>query len=126
MADYYSFKKNNINDTKYVPGKFGTALIWVTMPACLIAIVSVFVAVFARGDVRFIALVVTGVAFIIAFLGSILMAIDVMRHNRAMKKKLNANKPKEKKPMDIGRIVHLAIGIAVGIIIAYLVFMITK
>lgn len=122
MADYYSFKKNNVNDTRYVPGKFGTALIWITMPAVLVAMISVFVALFAKGDVRFIAFVVTGVAFIIAFIGSILMAVDVVRHNRRVAKQNQKSEEKGPKQMDIGRIAHLAVGIIIGIVVAFLLF----
>ena len=122
MADYYSFKKNNVNDTRYVPGKFGTALIWITMPAVIVAMISVFVALFANGDVAFVSFVVTIVAFAIAFIGSILMAVDVYRHNRRVKKQTEAKEGKGPKEMDIGRIAHLAVGIIIGIVVAFLLF----
>ena len=84
--------------------------------SALIALISVLIAAF--GMIQ--AIVVTFFTFIIAFVGSVVIAIDIVRFNRQQKKATDKREgPKE---MDIMRIVHLLIGVAAGVIIGYLIW----
>lgn len=116
----YKGQKNNqqikSGYEKYTPGTVGKIAMAITVPSAIIALISVIVAVF--GMIQ--ALVVTFFTFIISFVGSIVIAIDIVRFNRKQKK--NTETIKEPKTMDIMRIVHLFIGVAVGIIIGYLIW----
>lgn len=118
--NYYGFKNNkntiNSNNKKYTPGMVGKLALAITVPSALISFISVMVAMF--GMVQ--ALMVTFVTFIISFVGCIVISVDIVMFNRRQKK--NDNSPKEPKELDIMRIVHLAIGILVGIIIGYLIW----
>lgn len=118
--NYYGFKNNkntiNSNNKKYTPGMVGKLALAITVPSALISFISVMVAVF--GMVQ--ALMVTFVTFIISFVGCIVISVDIVMFNRRQKK--NDNSPKGPKELDIMRIVHLAIGILVGIIIGYLIW----
>ena len=63
---------------------------------------------------------VTLITFIISFVGSIILAIDIVIFNRKQSKKSGtSDQPKQ---LDIMRIVHLIVGIGVGIIIGYLIW----
>lgn len=101
---------------KYTPGTVGKIAMAITVPSAIIAFISVMVAVF--GVIQ--ALVVTFITFIISLVGSIVIAIDIVRFNHQQKKATGADK--EPKTMDIMRVVHMLIGIGVGIIIGYLIW----
>ena len=101
---------------KYTPQTVGKIAMAITVPSAIIAFISVIVAAF--GMIQ--ALVVTFFTFIISFVGSIVIAIDIIRFNRKQRKETGA--VGEPKTMDIMRIVHLFIGVAVGIIIGYLIW----
>ena len=101
---------------KYTPGIVGKIALGITVPSALIALISVLIAAF--GMIQ--AIVVTFFTFIIAFVGSVVIAIDIVRFNRQQKKATDKREgPKE---MDIMRIVHLLIGVAAGVIIGYLIW----
>lgn len=116
MSDYHSFKKNIDNAPGYKPKGFGKVALWITVPACAIALVSVIVAFFYQP-----AMIVALVAFALTIIGCIMISIDIIIYNRKQKAE-DPNYKKEPKKMDIGRIVHMAIGIIVGIIIGYLIW----
>ena len=66
------------------------------------------------------ALMVTLITFIISFVGSVILAIDIVIFNRKQSKKSGtSDQPKQ---LDIMRIMHLIVGIGVGIIIGYLIW----
>ena len=111
-----SNKQMNTGYEKYTPGTVGKIAMAITAPSAIIAFISVLVAVF--GVIQ--ALVVTFFTFIISLVGSIVIAIDIIRFNRKQKKAAGGNS--EPKTMDIMRIVHMLIGIAVGVIIGYLIW----
>ena len=116
----YKGKKSNsgVNGTneKYTPGTVGKIAMAVTIPSAIIAFISVMIAVF--GMIQ--ALIVTAITFIISFIGSVVLAIDIVIFNRKQKKKYGkADEPKE---MDMMRILHMIIGIFVGVIIGYLIW----
>ena len=106
--DYmYKGKKNGspmrTGYEKYTPGIVGKIALGITVPSALIALISVLIAAF--GMIQ--AIVVTFFTFIIAFVGSVVIAIDIVRFNRQQKKATDKREgPKE---MDIMRIVHLLI-----------------
>lgn len=109
-------KSQNTGYEKYTPGTFGKVVMAITLPSAILAVVSVFIAV--AGVLQ--AITVTFFTCIIAFIGSILIAIDIVRFNRKQKK--ITDQREEPKEMDIMRIVHLLIGIVVGIAIGYLIW----
>ena len=117
--NYYGFKKKKQPMSpyeKYTPGTLGSVVMMITIPAAIVAFISVFVAFFYAP-----AMIITLVSFIIAFSGSIIMGIDIVIFTRRQKKRME-DKPEGPKQLDIMRIVHLAIGIVVGIIIGYLIW----
>ena len=110
--NYYGFKQNKQENPygRYTPGTVGKIAIAVTVPSAIIAFVSVMIQ----------ALMVTLITFIISFVGSIILAIDIVIFNRKQSKKsVTSDQPKQ---LDIMRIVHLIVGIGVGIIIGYLIW----
>lgn len=115
---YYGFKKNQINTgyEKYTPSTVGKIALGITVPSALIAFISVIIAFIAVPQ----ALIVTLVTFAISFIGSIVIAGDIIVFNQKQKKK-NPQKD-EPKTLDIMRIVHMFIGVIVGIIIGYLIW----
>lgn len=116
----YKGQKNNqqMNSgyEKYTPGTVGKIAMAITVPSAAIAFISVMVAVF--GMIQ--ALIVTFITFVISLVGSIVIAIDIVRFNRRQKK--STDTVGESKEMDIMRIVHLLVGIVTGIIIGYLIW----
>lgn len=115
---YYGFKKNQIKTgyERYTSSVVGKIAMCVTIPSALIAFVSVIIAMFAVPE----ALIVTLVTFAISFIGSIVIAGDILIFNYKQGKQ--SAKPDEPKTLDIMRIVHMLIGIGVGIIIGYLIW----
>jgi purine-cytosine permease-like protein len=88
----------------------------ITVPSAAIAFISVMMALFGM----FQAIIVTFFTFIISFIGSIVIVVDIVIFNRKQKKDRGVYD--EPKPMDIMRIVHMLIGIIVGIAIGYLIW----
>lgn len=117
---YYGFKNNQLNTgyEKYTPGTVGKIAIGITTPSAIIAFVSVLVALFGMPE----AMIVTLITFVISFVGSIVIMIDIVAFNQKQKRKTSANKGNTDNPLDIMRIVHMLIGIVVGIIIGYLIW----
>ena len=111
-----SNKKMNTGYEKYSPGTVGKIAMAITAPSAIIAFISVIVAAF--GVIQ--ALIVTFITFIISLIGSIVIAIDIVRFNRKQKKASGGSN--EPKTLDIVRIVYMLIGIAVGVIIGYLIW----
>lgn len=118
QKQYYGFKKQQVNTgyERYTPSTVGKIALAITVPSALIAFVSVIIAFIALPE----ALVVTLVTFTISFVGSIIIAGDIIVFNQKQKKKNKKND--EPKTLDIMRIVHMLIGIGVGIIIGYLIW----
>lgn len=115
----YKGQKNDKMKTgyeKYTPGTLGKIAMGITIPSALIAFISVIVAAFGMIQV----LMVTLVTFIISFIGSIVIAADIVVFNRRQRKQ--TEKSTEPKQLDIMRIVHLFIGVVVGIVIGYLIW----
>lgn len=117
---YYGFKNNQVNTgyEKYTPGTVGKIAIAITTPSALIAFISVLIALFALPD----ALIVTVVTFVISFVGSIVIMVDIVMFNRRQKSKSPISKNEAASQPDIMRIVHMLIGIVAGIIIGYLIW----
>ena len=119
--DYmYKGKKNSLHSNtvtdKYTPGMVGKIAMTITAPSAIISLVSVMIAVFGMPQ----AIIVTFISFIISFIGGIVITIDIIMFNRKQKKKYkDSDTPKE---LDIVRIIHMVIGIFVGIIIGYLIW----
>lgn len=116
----YKGQKNshqtNTGYERYTPGTVGKIAMAITAPSAIISFISVMIAVF--GMIQ--ALIVTFFTFIISLVGAIVIAVDIVRFNRKQRKAAGvANEPKE---MDIMRIVHMLIGIGVGVIIGYLIW----
>ena len=101
---------------RYTPSVVGRIAVAVTAPSAIIAFISVLVALVFIPD----ALIVTLVTFLISFVGSIVIVIDIVRFN--FKQKEKGAKSNEPKQLDIMRIVHMLIGIVVGIVIGYLIW----
>lgn len=117
--NYYGFKQNKQENPygRYTPGTVGKISIAVTVPSAIIAFVSVMIALLTP---MIQALMVTLITFIISFVGSVILAIDIVIFNRKQSKKSGtSDQPKQ---LDIMRIVHLIVGIGVGIIIGYLIW----
>lgn len=115
--NYYGINKNkNANNVYYTPGTLGKITMAFTIPAIVIAIVSVLIALFAYPQLIGGALL----AFVVSFVGSIVLVIDILLFNRRQKQK--SDKREGTKDLDIGRMVHLALGVVVGIIIGYLIW----
>ena len=115
--NYYGFKQNKQENPygRYTPGTVGKIAIAVTVPSAIIAFVSVMIALLTS---MIQALMVTLITFIISFVG--ILAIDIVIFNRKQSKKSGtSDQPKQ---LDIMRIVHLIVGIGVGIIIGYLIW----
>lgn len=123
--NYYGYKgqKNSISNgtQRYVPEGFGKVVLLITAPAAIIALVSVLSAFVLKGNAAAIALIIAFVTFLISFIGSIIIMIDIVRFNRGQRKKYQKGND-EPKEMDIMRIVHMLIGIICGIIIGYLIW----
>lgn len=115
---YYGFKKNQLKTgyERYTPGMVGKIAMAITIPSAMIAFVSVMIALIAVPD----ALIVTLVTFAISFVGSIVIAVDIVVFNHRQKKQ-NSDTA-EPKTLDIMRIVYMFIGVGVGIIIGYLIW----
>lgn len=116
----YKGQKNshqtNTGYERYTPGTVGKIAMAITAPSAIISFISVMIAVF--GMIQ--ALIVTFFTFIISLIGAIVIAVDIVRFNRKQRKAAGvSNEPKE---MDIMRIVHMLIGIGVGVIIGYLIW----
>ncbi len=121
MADYYKFKNNQKQRAQYQSSPLGKVAIVITTPAVILTIISLILA-FANVKIFGInPFAITIVCAGITILGCILIAIDIVIFNRKQAKELNAGK-REPKAMDIGRIVHLLLGVVVGIIIGYLIW----
>ncbi len=118
--DYmYKGQKNitkGTTDGKYTPGMVGKITMAITIPSALIAFISVMMAISGIQQ----AILVTVVTFIISFVGSIVLAIDIVIFNRKERKKYKDTEAP--KGPDIMRILHLIIGVFVGIIIGYLLW----
>lgn len=116
----YKGQKNshqtNTGYERYTPGTVGKIAMAITAPSAIISFISVMIAVF--GMIQ--ALIVTFFTFIISLIGAIVIAVDIVRFNRKQRKAAGvSDEPKE---MDIMRIVHMLIGIGVGVIIGYLIW----
>ncbi|MFQ9516139.1 MAG: hypothetical protein ACLRZ9_09955 [Eubacterium sp.] len=123
MKKTQSYYGNNFNKAqvktgyqKYSPSTVGKIAVVITTPSAIISFISVLIAFFAIPD----ALLVTLVTFIISFVGSIVIMADIVIFNHRQKK--NNLKDSESKQMDIMRIVHMLIGIVIGIAIGYLIW----
>lgn len=119
--DYmYKGKKSsfagNAGAEKYTPGLVGKIAMAITAPSAVIAFVSVMIAMFGMTQ----ALIVTFITLILSFFGGIVLTVDIVIFNRKQKKKYNNTDGS--KELDIMRIVHMVIGIFVGIIIGYLIW----
>lgn len=114
----YGFKKNQVKTgyDKYTPGTVGKIAMAITAPSAIIALVSVLIAMFAIPQ----ALIVTLVTFIISFVGSIVIMGDIVVFNHRQKK--GDSRSDEPRQLDIMRIVHMVIGIGLGIAIGYLIW----
>ena len=110
----------NNRGEQYVPQGFGKVVMMITAPAAIISVLSVLLLFLLRGNAQAIAMVTALITFVISFVGSILLMVDVVRFNRKQEKQYG--KPKEQKGPDIMRIVHMIIGIIGGIIIGYLIW----
>lgn len=116
--NYYGFKNNKKTADpygKYVPGLFGKFVMGFTVPSAVIALIA--------GLTAFIVpqlMIVAIATFIIAFVGSILLMVDIIIFNRRQKK--GRTKDEGPKELDIMRIVHLLVGMVLGIAIGYLIW----
>ena len=121
MADYYKFKNNQNQRAQYQSSVFGKIAIGITTPAVIITIICLLLA-FARVNIFGVnAFAIVIIAAGITVLGCIMIAIDIVIFNRKQAKQ-NSGGKSEPKAMDIGRMVHLLLGIVVGIIIGYLIW----
>lgn len=125
----YGFKNKNNMQTgydRYTPQGFGKVAMYIAALAGVIAVIAVLVAVFAVGrsaQVTQISFIIAFVGLVIAFGFGIVMIVDVIRFNRKQSKiQQTRNSAPEPKGMDIGRAIHMIIGIVVGIIIGYLIW----
>ena len=121
MADYYKFKSKPTQRAQYQSSVFGKVAIGITTPAVIITIIALILS-FAKVDVFGVnAFAIVIIASAVTILGCIMIAIDIVIFNRKQAKDMNGGK-REPKAMDIGRMVHLLLGIVVGIIIGYLIW----
>ncbi len=122
--NYYGFKNKQQTlggrGERYVPHGFGKALLYVTAPSAIIALVSILSMFVLKGNAQAVMFIVALATFAISLIGSILLMIDIVRFNRRKTKQYG--KATETKELDIMRIVHLLIGILCGIIIGYLIW----
>ncbi len=122
--NYYGMNKNNKmmsnRGDQYVPEGFGKIVMMITAPAAILSVTSVLMLFLLRGNAQGIAMAVALISFAIAFVGSILLVVDVVRFNRKQSKQFD--KEAGPKQLDIMRIVHMIIGMIGGIIIGYLIW----
>lgn len=117
---YYGFKNNQVNTgyEKYTPGVVGKIAVGITTPSVIVAFISILVTLFGVPEAMIVALI----TFVISFVGSIVIMIDIVIFNYKQKHKSASAKDSGAKQPDIMRIVHMLIGIVVGIIIGYLIW----
>ena len=121
MADYYKFKNKTTQRAQYQSSVFGKVAIGITTPAVIITLIALILS-FMKVDVFGVnAFAIVIIASAVTILGCIMIAIDIVIFNRKQAKDMNGGK-REPKAMDIGRMVHLLLGIVVGIIIGYLIW----
>ena len=121
MADYYKFKNKTNQRAQYQSSVFGKVAIGITTPAVIITLIALILS-FMKVDVFGVnAFAIVIIASAVTILGCIMIAIDIVIFNRKQAKDMNGGK-REPKAMDIGRMVHLLLGIVVGIIIGYLIW----
>lgn len=111
---YNNYKYNNKVNTgykRYEPTMLGKIAMAITAPSALISFVAVIVAFFNVPQ----AFLITLVTLAIAFVGGLLIVADIVIFNFK-----NKSKDKEPKTKDIGRLVHLLVGLIAGIIVGYL------
>ena len=121
MADYYKFKNKEQKRGPYKSSLFGKVAIGITAPAVVLTFISLILAFMKVKIFGASAFAIVLICSAITILGCIMIAIDIVIFNRKQAKENPVGKG-EPKTMDIGRMVHLLLGIVVGIIIGYLIW----
>lgn len=116
-------RKNNLNPKtrKYEPTTVGKGAMIVTAPAAIIGMVSVIVGIIVPSMVAVcfdICIISEGIAFV----GGIVLVIDMILFNRRMAKEIAKNKKEQpvKQEKDIANIAHLLAGLAIGLFLGYM------
>lgn len=106
---------------KYEPSLPGKIAMVVTIPAAITGLVAVLIGMVASSLI--IACInICLISEVIAILGGIVVVIDMVIFNRKVAQEIAKNKKGEsvKKEKDIANIVHLLVGIAIGLILGYM------
>lgn len=126
MSNKYMYKKTNTykvqnNDFRYQPSIFGKIALCIAVPAAIIGIISVFLAfvVSSRAGDFF---VVCLVAEVVAFIGGIVIIIDIIISNKKNRKILEKTGKVKKKEKDIANLLHFIVGLAIGILLGFLIW----
>lgn len=123
MADYYKFKNNTNTNRRatYQASVFGKVAIGITTPAVIITLIALLLSFMKVSVFGVNAFAIVIIAAGVTIVGCIMIAIDIVIFNRKQAKQ-NGGSKREPKEMDIGRMVHLLLGVVVGIIIGYLIW----
>lgn len=131
MSNKYPYKKSNSykvqqEDYRYKPSMLGKIALCVTVPAAIIGVVSIIVAFILMaiaagshvGDFFVICLIAEAVAFV----GGIVIVVDIVISNNKNKKKLEKAGviKEEKKEKDIANLIHFLVGLGLGILLGFL------
>lgn len=112
----YSFNKVNTPYDKYQATLFGKIAMGIAAPSVIVSFLAMIVAFFGIVE----ALLIGIVTLILAFVGSIMIIIDIVAFNLRQKKK-NPNKSKNE-GVDMARMWHLLAGLALGVLIGFLIW----
>lgn len=115
-----TYKVQN-NEIGYRPSLFGKIALCISVPAAIIGIISVILALAITSQTGNF-FVVCLIAEAIAFVGGICIVIDIVISNNKNRKKLEKTGQIPKKEKDLANIVHLIVGLGLGILLGYLIW----
>lgn len=120
MNNKNTYKVSN-NEMGYRPSLFGKITLCISVPAAIIGIISVILALTISSQTGTF-FVICLIAEAVAFVGGICIVIDIVISNNKDRKKLEKTGQIPKKEKDLANIVHLLVGLVLGIILGYLIW----
>lgn len=126
MSNKNMYRKHNTykvqnNDFTYKPSLVGKIALCFAVPAAIIGIISVllaFVIASHAGDFFFACLIAEAIAFV----GGIVIVIDIVISNKKNRKILEKSGQIKKKEKDIANLVHFVAGLGIGILLGFLIW----
>lgn len=111
----------NPRTRKYEPTLPGKIAMVATVPSALVGLVAILVGM-VFNSALVVCIDICIISEIIAFIGGVVVVIDMILFNKKVEKDIAKNKKREpiKKEKDIANIVHLLVGIAIGLILGYM------